>query len=152
MPVRRSNPALHLSRTPLIYVVAQIRFSAVMAMDKYVPEIQEKLRRTYPWFQHSKIQEVVFQGQSPSVSFTDRFEFLQSDKRTGIVLMSNSVALQTNKYTSFELFEQEFSGALYEIDQSVGLSLVERIGLRYIDLVRLDTNETWSDYLKPSLL
>jgi uncharacterized protein (TIGR04255 family) len=152
MAVKRSNPALHLSRTPLIYVVAQIRFSAIMAMEKYVPEIQEKLRHQYPWFQHSKIQELLFQGQSPNISFTDRFEFLQRDKRTGIVLTSNAVTLQTNKYTSFELFEQEFSDALCAIHERVGLGLVERIGLRYIDLIRLGENERWSDFLNSNLL
>jgi uncharacterized protein (TIGR04255 family) len=152
MAVKRSNPALHLSRTPLIYVVVQVRFSAIMAMEKYVPEIQEKLRRKYPWFQHSKIQELVVKAQSPSISFTDRYEFLQRDKRTGIVLTSNGVALQTNQYSSYELFEQEFSDSLCAIHETVGLELVERIGLRYVDLVRLKANETWSDYLQPGLL
>src|SRR5882762_2482103 len=153
MPVKRSNPPLHLSRTPLIYVVAQVRFSAVMAMEKYVPEIQEKLRLKYPWFQRSKIQEIMFQAQgTPSVSFSDRYEFLQRDKRTGVVLISNSVALHTNKYTNYEAFEEEFADALSAIHNSVGIGLVERIGLRYVDLVRLGPDEKWSDYIKPGLL
>jgi uncharacterized protein (TIGR04255 family) len=153
MPIKRSNPPLHLSRTPLIYVVAQVRFSAIMAMEKYVPEIQEKLRQKYPWFQRSKIQEFAFQAQgAPNISFSDRYEFLQRDKRTGVVLMSNSVALHTNKYTSYEAFEQEFTSALGAIHESVGIGLVDRIGLRYVDLVRLGPNEAWSDYIKPGLL
>ncbi|MGB0108567.1 MAG: TIGR04255 family protein [Candidatus Sulfotelmatobacter sp.] len=153
MPVKRSNPPLHLSRTPLIYVVSQVRFSAIVAMEKFIPEIQEKLRHKYPWFQRSKIQELMFQAQgAPSVSFNDRYEFLQRDKRTGVVLMSNSVALHTNKYTSYEAFEQEFTNALGAIHESAGIGLVERIGLRYVDLVRLAPNEAWSDYIKPGLL
>jgi uncharacterized protein (TIGR04255 family) len=153
MAVKRSNPPLHLRRTPLIYVVAQVRFSAVVAMEKYVPEIQERLRRTYPWFQRSKIQEFVFQMQgTPSLSLNDRYEFLQRDKRTGVVLMPNSVALHTNKYTSYEDFEKEFTTALGAIHESVSIGLVERIGLRYVDLIRLAPGETWSDYIKPGLL
>lgn len=153
MSVTRSNPPLHLSRTPLIYVVAQVRFSAVMAIEKYVPEIQEKLRHRYPWFQRSKIQEFVFQAEgAPNISFSDRYEFLQRDKRTGVVLMSNSVALHTNKYSSYEAFELEFISALNAVHESIGIGLVDRIGLRYVDLVRLDANETWADYIKPGLL
>jgi len=153
MAVYRSNTPLHLRRTPLIYVVSQIRFSAVVSISKYVPAIQEKLRQQYPWFQEGKIQEFVFQAQgTPNVSFSDRYEFLQRDKRTGVVLTSNSVALHTNKYESYELFEVEFSTALNAIHETLGIGLVERIGLRYVDLVRLGANEQWSQYLNPGLL
>lgn len=151
--VKRTNPPLHLSRTPLIYVVTQVRFSAVMSIEKYVPEIQEKLRHRYPWFQHSKIQEVALTSPgTPAVSFNDRFEFLAREKRTGIVLTRNSIALHTNKYSNFEEFEEEFGNALSAVHESVGLGLVERIGLRYIDLVRLTEGESWPDYIQRELL
>jgi len=153
MAIKRSNPPLHLSRTPLIYVVTQIRFSAIVSMDKYIPEIQEKLRRAYPWFYRAKIQEFAFQSEgAPNISFTDRYEFMQRDKRSGVVLTSNSVALHTNKYSSYEIFEEEFIRALTAIHETVNIGLVERIGLRYVDLLRLGPNEGWSDYLKPGLL
>lgn len=153
MAVYRSNLPLRLSRTPLIYVVSQIRFSAVVSIGKYIPAIQEKLRQQYPWFQEGKIQEFVFQAQgTPSVTFSDRFEFLQKDKRSGIVLTANSVALHMNKYKSYDVFEAEFSTALSAIHEMVGIGLVERIGLRYVDLVRLGPDEQWSDYLNPGLL
>src|SRR4051794_1457719 len=125
MVVKRTNPPLHLSRTPLIYVVAQVRFSPVMSIDKYVPDIQEKLRQKYPWFQHSRVQELAFQHSGePTVNFNDRFDFLARDKRTGVVLTRNSVALHTNKYNNFEAFHEEFGEALSAIHDNVGLSLV----------------------------
>jgi len=153
MVVKRTNPSLHLSRTPLIYVVTQVRFSAVMSIEKYVPEIQEKLRKKYPWFQHSKVQEVLLQSPGPpSVGFNDRFEFLGREKQTGIVLTRNSIALHTNKYSNFEHFQDEFGEALAAVHDSVGLGLVERLGLRYVDLVRLGQGESWSDYFQRELL
>ena len=124
-----------------------------MSMDRYVPEIQEKLRQRYPWFQHSKVQELMLQAQAvPTVNFSDRYEFLQRDKRTGVVLTSNSIAFHTNKYSSYETFEEELEKALNAIQDSVGIGLVERIGLRYVDLVKLGPNETWTDYFNPGLL
>jgi len=124
-----------------------------MSMEKYVPDIQEKLRQKYPWFQNSKVQELAFQAQgAPNISFNDRYDFLQRDKRTGVVLTRNSVALHTNKYSNFEVFQEEFSDALTAVHESVGLGLVERIGLRYIDLVRLDQKESWPDYIRTELL
>jgi uncharacterized protein (TIGR04255 family) len=153
MNVKRTNPPLHLSRTPLIYIVTQVRFSAVVAIEKYVPAIQERLRKAYPWFLHSKIQEIAFQQQgAPSIDFNDRYEFQSRDKKTGVVLTKNSVALHTNKYSSFEKFLEEFYESLSTVHECVGLSLVDRIGLRYVDLVRLRENEGWADYLRPGLL
>lgn len=148
----RSNPPLRLSRTPLIYVVTQIRFSAIVSIEKYVPEVQEKLRHKYPWFQHSKIQEFTLQAQAASTSTNDRYEFLQRDKRTGVVLTSNSLALHTNKYSNYEVFIAEFSQALASIDESIDIGPIERIGLRYVDLVRLGENESWADYFAEGLL
>ena len=153
MVLKRSRPPLHLSRTPLIYVVTQVRFSPVMSIEKYIPDIQEKLRHKYPWFNQSKVQEFVFQAQGPpNVTFSDRYEFLQGDKRTGVVLMSNSAALHTNKYSNYEVFQEEFAECLSVIHENVGIGFVERIGLRYVDLVKLDPNETWADYINPGLL
>ncbi len=153
MSVKRSNPPLHLTRTPLIYVVAQVRFSAVISMDKYVPDLQEKLRHQYPWFQHGKVQELAFQAQgAPNVTFSDRYEFLQRDKRTGLVLTSSSFALHTNQYSDYDSFEEEFSASLAALDEIVDLAIVERVGLRYVDLVRLGSGENWSHYINPGLL
>ncbi len=153
MDVKRSHPALHLSRTPLIYVVAQIRFSAIMSMEKFLPDIQERLRHKYPWFNRAKIQEFAFQVEgSPSINLSDRFDFQQRDKRTGVVLSSNAVAFHTNKYATFEAFQEELTAVLGIINEIAGIGLVERIGLRYVDLIRLDAGETWPDYLQAGLL
>ena len=41
----RQNPPLKLRYSPLVMVLAQVRFSPVLKMADYVPAIQEKLRR-----------------------------------------------------------------------------------------------------------
>ena len=42
--VMRTEPALKLERSPLILVLSQIRFSPVLKMADFVPDIQEKMR------------------------------------------------------------------------------------------------------------
>lgn len=153
--VKRSLPALHLSKSPLIYVVTQVRFSAVMSVEKFVPDIQEKLRhRGFPRFQRSQVQELAFVlgGATPKVTFTERFEFQNKEASLGIVLTFNTLAVHTNDYKTYEDFEKSIATAIDVIHGAMNLSIVERIGLRYVDLIRLKENETWEDYLQPGLL
>jgi uncharacterized protein (TIGR04255 family) len=155
LEVKRSLPALHLSKSPLVYVVTQVRFSAVMSVEKFVPDIQEKLRhRGFPRFLRSQVPEFAFVlGESaPKVTFMERFEFQNREETLGIVLTSNNFAVHTNDYRTYEDFEKSIETAIEIINGAMNLSIVERIGLRYVDLVRLKKNETWMHYLQPGLL
>jgi len=85
-------------------VVAQVRFSAIIAIEKYVPEIQEQLRhKGFPRFLKGQVHEIAFQADgAPKFSAIDRFEFQDKDASLGIVLQSNSVAVHTNLYSNYE--------------------------------------------------
>ncbi len=152
--MRRNLPALHLRHAPLIYVVAQVRFSAIVAIEKYVPEIQEKLRhKGFPRFLKGQVHEIALQlDGAPKFSATDRFEFQDKDASLGIVLQSNSVAVHTNRYSNYETFEEHIKTALMAVNRVLGISLAERVGLRYVNLIRLKSNEAWREYLHEGLL
>jgi uncharacterized protein (TIGR04255 family) len=135
-------------------VLTQVRFSAVMSMEKFIPDIQEKLRhKGFPRFMKGQVQEVLLQADSPpKFNITDRFEFQDKDGTVGIVLTPASVAVQTNKYSRFEDFEEIVATTLLVVNRVVDISLAERVGLRYVDLIRLGEGEKWSDYLQLGLL
>ncbi len=88
----------------------------------------------------------------PKFNITDRFEFQDKDGTVGIVLTPASVAVQTNKYSRFEDFEEIVATTLLVVNRVVDISLAERVGLRYVDLIRLGEGEKWSDYLQLGLL
>ena len=138
----------------MVIVLTQVRFSAVMSMEKFIPDIQEKLRhKGFPRFMKGQVQEVLLQADSPpKFNITDRFEFQDKDGTVGVVLTPTSVAVQTNKYSRFEDFEEVVATTLLVINRVVEISLAERVGLRYVDLVRLGKDERWSDYLQSGLL
>jgi uncharacterized protein (TIGR04255 family) len=153
-PVKRTLPALHLQGSPLIYVVAQVRFSAVVAIEKYVPEIQEQLRhKGFPRFVRGQQHEIAIQPDgAPKFSAVERFEFQNKEASLGIVLQSNSVVVHTNSYSNYEAFEEHTKTALMAVHRIVNISLSERIGLRYVNLIRLESGERWTDYLHRGLL
>jgi len=135
-------------------VLTQVRFSAVMALERFVPDIQEQLRhKGFPRYTRGQMQELLVQPDSaPKFSITDRFEFQDKGGNLGIVLTPTSMAVHTNKYTRFEDFEEAVTTAIVVVNRVLNITLVERIGLRYVDLVRVGEGETLSEYLVPGLL
>jgi uncharacterized protein (TIGR04255 family) len=152
--MKRSRPPLRLRYSPLVYVIGQVRISPVVAIEKYIPEIQEQLRhKGFPRFVKGQIQEIRFEiDAAPKMHAVDRYEFQNKEGTSGIALTMDFISLHTSKYEVYGKFEETLSAALTIIHQVVSLSLVERIGLRYIDLIRLSAGEKFSDYLQPGLL
>jgi uncharacterized protein (TIGR04255 family) len=95
-------------------VVAQVRFSDIVAIEKYVAEIQEALRhKGFPRFQKAQVHEIAFQPDAaPKFNAIDRFEFQDKEASVGIVLQSNSVAIHTKIYSNYEHFEENIRTAL----------------------------------------
>ncbi len=151
--MERPRPPLNLRKSPLVYVVAQVRFSAVESIAKYVPAIQDELRRQYPRLAKSDLKHLrVSPVSEPDISTVPRFEFQNKDRSCGIVLLPDAVSVHVSRYTTFEDFCAILRRALETVDSEVGIGLIERIGLRYVDLVRPAIDESLADYLCPGIL
>jgi uncharacterized protein (TIGR04255 family) len=136
-----------------VYVVAQVRFSAVESIPKYIPAIQDVFRKEYPRFVKGEMRNLRLSPASlPEVSVVPRFEFQNKEKTCGIVLQSDSVAVHVSRYSSFDLFCSVLKYALDTVHSIVTLGLIERIGLRYVDVVRPSEGEDLSQYLHAGLL
>lgn len=142
-------------------VLGQVRFSPILLMDRYVPEIQDELRRNgFPGYRQGVAEEVTWRfpadpSEEPvaETSSTPRWEFSTVDGTWRIVLTNNAVTLATSAYIRYEdPFEIRFKTALAAIDAQVGLQIVTRLGLRYVDLVQPAKGESFEEYLQPWLL
>ncbi len=67
-------------------------------------------------------------------------------------LATDFIVLECSRYTVFDDFVTRFGELLEIVGKHTELPLSERIGLRYVDLVRTRQGESLSDYLKPGLL
>ena len=151
MPTR-TLPPLKLPNSPLVLVLAQARMSAVLQMETYLPSIQEELRRAgYPRFDAMVTQEIVFAPEF-KMSNSPSWVFANKDKSEAVVVSPSFVSLMTNRYDTFDAFSERFKLALQTVAQMADVELAERLGLRYVDLVRLQPGEQWADYLAPGLL
>lgn len=145
---------MHLADSPLVYVLVQVRFSAVESIQKYVPEVQDQLRKKgFPRFIEGKIQDVRLSPlEPPEVKTVPRFEFQNKSGTAGIVLTKGFMSYHVSRYTTFEDFSSELLTAIEVVHGIVGLGLIERVGLRFVDLIRLKEGEKLSDYVDQGLL
>lgn len=151
--MKRTLPALKLKNSPLVLVLVQVRIAPVIKMADYIPDIQESLRRGgLPRFvAGEEVQLQVSQGQAATVQRSPRWEFQNKDQTHGVVITQNFIAVQTTTYDVYESFETFFARPLAVLGEIVEPGLVQRIGLRYVDLIRPRAEQRLSEFFKPSL-
>ncbi|HVJ88646.1 MAG TPA: TIGR04255 family protein [Labilithrix sp.] len=151
--MKRTHPPLKLHKSPLVMVLAQVRISHVAKMGDYVDDVQERLRRNgFPRFDRGRAHEILLRpGLQPEIREHPRWEFQNKERSTGITVMQNAIVLHTNSYDTFDHFAESLRLALEVIGDAAKPALVERLGLRYVDLIRPDPDESWTAYLKEGL-
>jgi uncharacterized protein (TIGR04255 family) len=151
--MKRSRPPLKLHKSPLVMVLAQVRISHVAKMGDYVDDVQERLRRSgFPRFEEGRGHEILLRpGLQPEIREHSLWEFQNKERSAGIIVMQNAIVLHTNSYDTFDHFAKSLRLALEVVGDAAKPALVERLGLRYVDLIRPEAPESWTDYVKPGL-
>lgn len=141
-----------LPKSPLTYVLAQVRFNTVLSMADFIPAIQESVRKKYPRFSESVIQNIDLNSNSsgrgaPGIKQYQQWIFSDKENTSGFLLQPNSLVFHTTNYDVFEDYSQKALFVINQVGSIVDLSLVERIGLRYIDTVQAqESAEKLEDY------
>jgi uncharacterized protein (TIGR04255 family) len=119
-------------------------------MAEYIPKIQDSLRRKgYPIDVSAEVQEVLIASGQPQVRRRPHWEFRKKDEHWSIIVGEQAVIVQTTAYSVFDDFLVELELAVETVASIVGDLVVERVGFRYIDLIRPLEGEDWRDYVKP---
>ena len=147
-----------LSKQPLVLVLGQVRFSPIRQMERYIPEIQEEFRQKgFPIERAGKVQQLTFApggGVPVQVNEQQRWEYRTRDEAWSILVMEDSIVLQTTDYDRFENYAEKFLQMIRTVftkTEHDRLGVVQRVGLRYVDVVqpREGTDEDFRFYLQP---
>ncbi|HED12157.1 MAG TPA: TIGR04255 family protein [Gammaproteobacteria bacterium] len=148
----RKEPALKLERSPLAFVLSQVRFPAVLKMEDRVPDIQEALRKQdFPRYNKEDIQQVTFSGNELKAERDKRWVFVSRSRHEAVILSSNFVVYETSDYDVFETFTERFSPVLKLIADATTTEFVEQLGLRYVDLIRPTENKAACEFLRENV-
>lgn len=137
-----SNEYKKLSKQPLKLVLAEFRYSPVMEIGKFIPQLQEALRKTYPLPEKREDQVIHFQGSTLNVSHAERWIFLSGNRKSAVDITQERVVYYTTDYPRFDGFAEKCNEILRCFSSIVDPNLILRVGLRYSDLITLEKNET----------
>ena len=150
-----------MSNAPVYLTLAQVKFNQLLALDSYVPAIQEKFRKLgYPDVQKSVLQTfnlnvagLAEETRAVPVVPTAQYVFSNIDKTAGFILQQNALTFHVTDYDVFGTFSETLLQGLEFVNDSVGgLSFFDRIGIRYLDAIYPKEGETLSQYLIASVL
>jgi len=147
---------------PVFFTVAQVRFNTILSLASYVPAIQEHFRRNgFPDFKKGVtmtfnltplVQEQKNEAQAPAPVPIERYVFSNLDNTMNFILEQSSIAFQATEYQTFEVFGGHLLQGLELLNKTIGLSFLERIGVRYLDAVMPRGSETLDQYLIPEVM
>lgn len=152
-------PEVPLAAAPLIAVIAQIRFPPVTSITRaeFIGPFQERIRDAYPVLRQEREATVALtpQGVHAGGEAAPVWRFLDQSEQPEwkVSLASSFVALDTSRYTSRADFMSRLRAVLDALAATVGPSVCDRIGIRYVDRVMLDDPEVdLSSLVKPEVL
>lgn len=137
-----------LKKSPITYVLAQVKISAIEDIESYIPKLQESIRKKFPIPQKVSIQTVELKNEvAPNVYASTQWHFKDKESLVGIIVDKRSITIHTSKYIGFDEFQFKVKDILGKFNKILEISLSTRIGLRYINIVR----SNFKKYVNPSL-
>jgi uncharacterized protein (TIGR04255 family) len=116
--------------------------------EKAPAKLQRVLRKDYPHF--AKLRGVSM-GDAGAAPLPHKYEFESKKRDWTIALSSNSLSLETKRYTDFEAFLDRFNKMLSATKELLDTDFFTRVGLRYINGVPLEDG-TVEGWIRPDLV
>ncbi len=132
-------PEVPLSAAPLIRVLVQIRFPVVASVDKqeFIGPFQEAIRKEYGILRREQSVGFVLGSAGPIPAPQSTIWRFKNETGTWRAsLAPDFVALETTKYESQAELISRLKELLLATQEHIRPSVVDRIGVRYIDQIR----------------
>jgi len=143
-----------LEKAPVVSIIGQVRFSPVLAIESYVPKIQEEFRKKgFPKYDKVAQQSFGFRSDAGAVAPTIEYSWRFTDRndQQGVVLATNAITLQSALNQTPEQFDEVLLAIVSTIHEAVAPDLIQRIGLRYINVIQ-PNGKALSEYVNVGLL
>jgi uncharacterized protein (TIGR04255 family) len=144
-----------LANPPIVYAFCQIRFPPVGTIDETkANEIHASLREQYPHRLAQNIVEMPFVTGigNPTPTLRQAWFLYDRPKSSGFVLEPTTFAYRTTAYVDFEHFVTEAVKGLKQTLEILRPTLIDRVGLRFIDLIEATDTAGLDSFIEGPLL
>jgi uncharacterized protein (TIGR04255 family) len=149
-------PEVQLPRSPLVRVLAQVRFPAILNIAKadFVAPFQNIVRAEYPALRSEVLHSIQLAApdNQPAVDAVQIWRFEDKDHNWRISLARDFVALETTRYTSRTEFLSRMNSIIEALQTTLDPQLTQRVGLRYIDRLQGEAMDALRNLIKPQFL
>ncbi len=141
-----------LSNQPLVFVLAEFRFSPILDIKEYIPKIQDALRNKLPILKNTETQDITVSPNGISVQAQANWEFISKNSHTAASVNQNRLLFMTSEYERFDGFKEYCDFLLQTIIDVVDPSLCLGLGLRYSDTIfDIENKGSIEDFVQPRL-
>jgi uncharacterized protein (TIGR04255 family) len=146
-------PEVPLTNAPLARVLAQVRFPEIQSVQdkRFVAGFQERIRRTYPRANFETLNGVML-GPTPQMTTSTIWRYFDNARKWRISLSDTFMSFETKAYTSRKDFTDRFRDLLEQLGQTIAPTHIDRIGIRYVDQIALEEEESMSDMLRKEMI
>ena len=155
-------PRIMLKHPPLVLALCQVKFSSLLGVtDRHLLAFQRSVQADYPIATSTEAVELTIgrhpisteirseQRKIPQWQFTDRHDNWK------IVLSQDFMTLEARAYSDFDEFINRLEDAIGSLAEHIQPTFITRIGLRYVNEIRLNTlkgNNHWHKIIHTDLL
>ena len=143
---------------PLEFVAAEMRFPYAprIGRNETFDRLVELLADLFPIPERDEQQSMTFApGSAPKAENSVAYRLLARDKRSSVTVSHSNASLEVTNYVEYEEFRALFERTLSALDELRVVVGVERLGLRFIDEVRVPGVTSpldWRGYISDELL
>ena len=150
-----NSGVLHYQSNYLTHVIFRVDFPKILRLDRTDPpaQFQDAIMGSFPHLNERKTRSLSIDMQNSSAvakrEEMPQWEFMNKEKTQKIIIESTSFVQEFLKYTRFPEFFDVLKETLESFFQIYPMSICTRLGLRYINRIKIDTGDplNWENLL-----
>lgn len=156
-PKRMKASMGKLSKAPVFFTLAQMRFNPVLGMEPLLPALQDAFRKQgFPDYEISKMEGIEMSqgpdGFSINQKSVVRHVFRNKTKTAAILLDPSALTYELTDYPVFVEFSETFCAALEVVNEHRAIEYYDRLGMRMVDAIQPSAGEELDQYVTPQAL
>lgn len=146
---------------PLALVAAEVRYPQtpeIFGRGQFL-DLKQALAEAAPIAEEGKEQSFTISmtaTEAPTMTEQAQYRFASRDRTSVVVLTNSSLIVETTEYAGYQSFRPLLARAIEALEKVARPSGLLRVGLRYLDEIRVPTivepPGDWTGYLHPALL